>query len=352
MKILYVATGLSLGGAEKVVADLADHMVLRGHEVKIAYLTGDVIVKPKSDQVEIIYLGLESGKDFISASRKYRQLIKQYQPDVVHAHMVHANIFTRLNRVGCSVPKLICTAHSSHEGGKIRMLAYKYTNFLSDFNSNVSKKAAQIFIEKGAFTPKNIQGVYNGIDLNKFIKKDNNRSNEQITFLAVGRLNEQKDYPNLLRALHLVIQQTKNIHLNIVGDGELRADLENMIQELGLNDYVSLLGRRDDVAELMSQSDYFVLPSKNEGFGLVVAEAMACEVFVIATDSGGVKEVMGDHGLLVEPQNSTLLAEAMLQAMDLSEEEIIENNQKALEYVTQNFDINKIVNQWISIYES
>ena len=168
MKILYIITGLGLGGAEKVVADLADQMVLRGHKVKIAYLKGDVLVKPDSKSVELIYLGLESGKSFISASQKYRQLIKQYQPDVVHAHMVHANVFARLNRIGCAVPRLICTAHNSNEGGNIRMLAYRYTNWLSDFNSNVSQEAVQVFIDKGAFTDKNLIPIYNGIDLNKF----------------------------------------------------------------------------------------------------------------------------------------------------------------------------------------
>uniref|UniRef100_UPI002617F138 glycosyltransferase n=1 Tax=Clostridium sp. TaxID=1506 RepID=UPI002617F138 len=93
MKILYVITGLSLGGAERVVADLADQMTLLGHNVKIAYLTGDVLVQFASSDVEIIALHLNSVKDFLPASKKYQRLIKSFSPDVVHAHMVHANLF-------------------------------------------------------------------------------------------------------------------------------------------------------------------------------------------------------------------------------------------------------------------
>lgn len=350
LKILYIITGLGQGGAERVVADLANQMLSRGHEVKIAYLKGDVLVKPDSEEVELICLGLESGKNFIAASRKYRQLIKQYQPDVAHAHMVHANIFARLNRIGCKVPKLICTAHNSNEGGNIRMLAYQYTNFLSDLNTNVSHEAVQTFINKGAFTDQNLIAIYNGINLKKFKYQKVKKEPTVITLLAVGRFNEQKDYPNLLQAIALVVQQYPNIHLNIAGDGELRLEIEALIEQLQLSDNVALLGRRNDIPVLMQQADFFVLPSKYEGFGLVVAEAMACGTFVIATDCGGVREVMGATGLLVSPQNSQILADAIIHAIELSEAEKLENNQRALQYVHKNFDLNKIVDQWEEIY--
>lgn len=351
MKILYVVTGLGLGGAEKVVADLADQMIRRGHEVKIAYLKGSVSVKPQSD-VELVYLGLESGKNFFSASYQYRQLIKQYQPDIVHAHMVHANIFVRLNRIGRPVSKVICTAHNSNEGGKIRMLAYKFTDYLSDFNTNVSQEAVQAFIAKGAFTKLNAHCIYNGIDLDKFIYQEQKNISSTISLLAIGRLNEQKDYPNLLNALLLVIQQHPNVHLQIVGEGELLTDINELIKQLQLADYVTMLGRRDNVPMLMQQADYFILSSKYEGFGLVIAEAMASGTFVIATDCGGVKEVMGGTGLLIPPQNASMLTNAIVDAIQISEDEKLVNNQQALKYVQDNFDLNKIIDQWEKVYAS
>ena len=353
MKILYVITGLGMGGAEKVVCDLADQMSLEGHEVKIAYLTGDKLVTPKFPNIEIIYLALNGVNSFIPASFRYRELLKKFRPDIVHSHMVHANIFARINRIGCAIPKLICTAHNSNEGGKFRMIAYRLTNFLSDFNSNVSQEATDSLISKGAFNKNNLTTVYNGIDLNKFKLLKANKKNDEIMFLSVGRFNEQKDYPNLLHAVttfHKSLKQKKCM-FSIAGDGELRPQIEALIKQLGLKDHVTLLGRRDDIPQLMQEADFFILPSAYEGFGLVVAEAMACGAFVIATNSGGVAEVMGDTGILVPPQDSQALAAAIQKALSLSDEEIAQNKIKARKRIEDLFSLEKSVKRWLEIYE-
>ncbi len=354
MKILYTITGLSLGGAEKVVVDLADQMVKRGHTVCIAYLKGNIVVKPKSENVQMISLGLESPKKLLKALYNFRQLIRKFKPDVVHAHMVHANIFARLARLMCKIPKLICTAHNSNEGGKIRMLAYRYTNWLSDFNTNVSQEATDSLIQKGAFDQGNLHTVYNGIDLSKFYPDENSSKtlNQKIEFLSVGRFNEQKDYPNLLHAIAQVIQRNQNVHFNIAGDGELRPMIEVLIEQLGIGQYVTLLGRRDDVPDLMRQADCFVLSSKYEGFGLVVAEAMACGTFVIATDCGGVKEVMGEYGYLVPPSSADALESKIMEFLNLSEDEQTHNNECAMTYVHEKFNLHNIAQQWEYLYQN
>lgn len=353
MNILYLITGLGGGGAEKVVCDLADQMLLKGHVVKIAYLKGkEPVVIPNSNNIETIYLGLESVGQFYKSCQLYRKLISNFKPDVIHAHMVHANIFARLNRIFKPIPKLICTAHSSNEGGSLRMLAYKLTNFLSDFDTNVSQRARDEFVEKGAFTSKS-GFIYNGINLDKFKKIECSTSpSSKFNMIAVGRLNYAKDFPNLIHAIKLVVDQGySNISLSIVGEGEERSNLESLIQHLNLNEIISLLGRRDDIAELMNDSELFILSSIFEGFGLVVAEAMACDTFVVSTNCGGVKEVMGDTGILVDPQNSQALADGIIKVMNMSAHSIADNNRKALERIKKNFDLNSVVAQWLEIYE-
>ena len=355
MKILYIITGLSLGGAEKVVADLADQMIAFGHNVKIAYLTGEILVKPASSDVEIIALGLNSLKDFLIASKKYQRLIKSFRPDIVHAHMVHANIFARLNRVLCPVPKLICTAHNSNEGGKARMAAYRLTNRLSDVNTNVSQEATEALIAKGAFSKNNIMTVYNGIDLKKFEKNHDSTDLDKnvLNIISVGRFNDQKDYPNLINAFaELKKNVTTDIRLTIVGDGELRPQIESLIKELNLDKDITLLGRRSDVAELLSQADIFVLASKHEGLPTVVIEAMACECFVVTTDCGGSAEILGDTGKLVPIQNSQALADALQDAINLSEEDRAENNKKARARVEELFSLETSVKKWLALYEA
>ncbi|QIC61257.1 glycosyltransferase [Acinetobacter schindleri] len=364
MKILYLITGLGGGGAEKVVADLADQMSKRGHQVKIAYLKGEVVVRPKNSEIELVYLGLESIKQSTSAYKNYKKLLKAFQPDVVHAHMVHANIFARIARIFYPIPKLICTAHSNNEGGKGRMLAYRLTHRLSDITTNVSLSASKKFEALGAVPKHGITTVYNGINLecfHKFEKTDREvraslgLSDNDFMLLAVGRLHEAKDYPNLFNATEILLKQDikhKNIHLFVVGDGDLKPELEKLLIDKKMNNQVHFLGRRNDIPQLMSAANLFVLSSSFEGFGLVIAEAMACHTFVVGTDCGGVKEVMGNTGILVPPQNSLRLAAALKQAINMSEDNIIQNNMKAFAHVKKNFDLKIIVEKWLELYAS
>ena len=362
MNILYLITGLGGGGAEKVVVDLAIRMVGLGHQVKIAYLKGKVIVKPENDQIELVYLGLENLKQAKLAYSNYKNLLDEFVPDVVHAHMVHANIFARISRKFRPIVKLICTAHSNNEGGKARMLAYRLTHQLSEVTTNVSRSASASFERLGAVPQGGITTVYNGIDLDKFKYDANargilidelNLDHDSLLLLAVGRLHPAKDYPNLLRAFAQIKQNTdQNIQLLIAGDGEERAHIQQLMGSLALQKNVHLLGRRNDIPQLMSAADLFVLSSSFEGFGLVVAEAMACNTFVVATDCGGVKEVMGHTGICCPSQDSEQLAAALIKAIEMSPHDIQENNLNASKHVQDNFDLNLIEKKWLTLYES
>ena len=356
MKILYVLTGLGLGGAEKVVIDIADQMNNLGHDVKIAYLTGKVVVRPQSNSIQLIPLGLDSFVDFYKASKQYHKLLKHFQPDVIHAHMVHANIFTRLNRIISHNYKLISTAHSNNEGGQTRMLAYRLTHYLSDVTTNVSNKASQEFVKRHAVPANGIVTVYNGIDLKKFTYTSPtvDKLKDKITYIAVGRFHAAKDYPNLLNAfLELKNKQLhREMELLIVGqtDDVIYPKLQEFIIKNKLESIVKILGKKDNIPELLSHANCFILSSKYEGFGLVVAEAMASGTFVIATDCGGTAEIMGDTGILVRPQDSQALAQAMQQALSLTDEQIEVNNKRARKRIEELFSLEKSVEKWLEIY--
>lgn len=362
MNILYCITGLGGGGAEKVVVDLADQMSQLGHCVKIAYLKGNIVVRPQNIEIELVYLGLESLINIKSAYKNYKTLILDFKPEVVHAHMVHANIFSRISRKFIPVPRLICSAHSNNEGGKLRMLAYKYTHDLSDIMTNVSENASLNFEKLGAVPKNEIKTVYNGVDLNKFEKNNKyNNLRQEIgildavpVFLSVGRFHEAKDYPNLLKAFAIFketsIFKDKLPKLVIVGDGELREKIESLINSLNLKSIVILLGRRDDISELLNMSDFFVLSSKYEGLPTVVIEAMACETYVIATDCGGSAEILGDTGRLVPIQNSKVLAQALEESLILNDHIIEENNYGARKRIEDIFSLDKSINKWLALY--
>ena len=275
MKLLYVITGLGGGGAEKVVFNLADEMYSRGNSVTIVYLVGDVVVKPKNNEINIVGLGLNSIGQLFNSIKKYNKIIRQFEPDVIHAHMVHANVFARLSRLFVKAPRLICTAHSNNEGGRVRMIAYRLTHYLADVTTNVSQAASQNFENLGAVPKGDILTIYNGIDLSFFNKSNYELSNirsalgiNNLTtiFLAVGRFHAAKDYPNLLKSFSIYLQQQKktdNLKLYIAGDGDEQAVLElrALIENYNLQSNVYLLGRRDDIPALMSVANFFVLSS-------------------------------------------------------------------------------------------
>lgn len=357
---MFVITGLGMGGAEKQVCSLADELYEKGHDISIVYFYGKRIVSPIND-VEIIHLPVK----FLSFSLivsfiQFLKIINKLAPDVIHSHMYHANIISRIARLFVNIPKLITTAHSNNEGGRLRMLTYRLTNFLSDKFTNVSLMAVDDFIFKGAADINTISCVYNGIDTEVYKKElaigrpklVPQLANNEYVLLCVGRFSEAKDYPTLLKSIQLLINEKHNIHLLVVGDGELRPMVEGLISNYGLANYVSLLGNRGDISELMNYADCFILPSKYEGFGLVLAEAMSCETLVISTNSGGPKEILSDYGFLIPSESPSLMSNEIIKVMGLKSEEYAFRVKKGRQYILDNFSIESIVEQWVEIYES
>jgi glycosyltransferase involved in cell wall biosynthesis len=358
MRIVFVTTGLDRAGAEMQIRDLAVAYTARNHSVTVISLT-----RPKAlvqdfahHAIALHDLGLDAAKkspvSFILAIFTARRLIQQLRPDIVHAHMVHANLFSRLARALGGWPPLICTAHNIHEGGRLRDWAYRLTNSFSSLNTTISKAATERFVSDRVFPAGTTLTVRNGIDVSKFQPRAaRTMQNEDAVFrwICVGRLHEQKDYPTLLRAM----AQVPNCSLSIYGVGALLASLHNLTGELGLGDRVQFLGAKDGIEFLMPNYDGFVLASAWEGFGLVVAEAMACELPVVATRSGGPQEILGETesaGFLVDPRAPAALARAMQRMMALPEAERRGMGKAGRQRVVEQFSIDSVADRWLEIY--
>ena len=162
---------------------------------------------------------------------------------------------------------------------------------------------------------------------------------------------EVKDYPNLLKAFAKLHEAHLPAKLWIAGDGDLLVQLQDLSRALGVHNHVRFLGMRTDIPELLNAADVFVLPSRFEGFGIVVAEAMATEKVVVATDCGGVKEVLGSCGFLVRPGDSEELAGALRDALLLGDEKAKEIGRQARRRVETFFSIEAIADRWAELYE-
>ncbi|MGM8935032.1 glycosyltransferase [Pseudomonas neustonica] len=358
MKVLLVVTGLGVGGAEHVVCNLADALASRDHVVKVVCLTGKPVVVPSNSDISVVSVGMVNSIDFFRAYFQLRAIIKDFQPDAVHSHMFHANMICRLLRLSIKIPRLVCSAHNTYEGGRARMLAYRLSDYLADNTTNVSAQAVSAFVLKKASKSGRIQVVYNGIDVDRFSFSPASRAAKRKELsigsdkllLAVGRLDAQKDYPNLFEAVSILYSQRTDFKLFVVGDGPLNKVLHNFVLNLGLDNCIKFLSVRSDISELMSAADVFVLSSAWEGFGLVVAEAMACERVVVATDCGGVSEVVGQYGLLVDAMDSEALSRALYEALEIDVDKRLEMGSDARSHIVDNFSLDKNVATYLDLY--
>ena len=241
------------------------------------------------------------------------------------------------------------------------MLSYRLTDNLAHLSTNVSEAAVRAFVDQGACKAGRMIAIHNGIDTKRYCfdaaARDAKRGELGLDegvplLLAVGRLEAAKDYPNLLRAFSTLVISAADTRLAIIGTGKLHSELIALAEQLGIAGRVHFLGLREDVEAWMSAADIFVLSSAWEGFSLVVAEAMACECMVVATDCGGVREVVGDYGALVEPGNSDALSLAMVTALSLSKVEKIKQGKLARTWIERRYAIPSTVDKWISIYQN
>ena len=359
MRILYVITGLGLGGAEAITIDIANMMLSRGHQVAIMYLTGENQQKHRLGQgLEVVGLNMRKTPiGLIRALYHACKWIKAYSPNVVHSQMVHANLFCRFLRLFYRIPFLICTEHNKNIEGKIRMWLYRITDNLSDLNTNVSEEATSHFILNKAFGASKTITVYNGVDLAKYTKDEMERvalrkkygiAANEFVLLNVGRLAKVKNQAFLIKAFSVLCRQGLAVKLVIVGKGEEEHNLRQLVTEYDLMDRCILAGAHSDVRPFYSAADCFVLTSLWEGFPMVLIEAMSMELPVITSECG--REAVGDEKYVYSLEGRVQsLVEKMIQICHLSNEERAKigkrNRLKAL-----NFDLNKICDQWEKLY--
>jgi len=355
LKISYVITGLGRAGAEIQVRDLALSFKHRGHAVEVVSLTEPkaFVAELEADGISVVCLNMhrehKNPGTFFRAARKLRRHVRSSRPDVVHAHMVHANILARLALAYKSVAPLICTAHNITEGGAVRDWAYRLTNWASTLDTTISHTATRRFLDDKVFRKHKTVTVYNGIDSDRYVPCAQDVVGREFRWIAVGRLHAQKDYPTLLDAMARCADAT----LDIVGQGDLYEALQRQVHRLGLKDRVRFLGLRDDVPDLLPAYDGFVLSSAWEGFGLVVAEAMASGLPVVATRSGGPQEIVGEDetaGFLVSPRSPDALTAAMRRLMKLTPAQRKKMGMAGRNRVQEHFSLNAVVSRWEQIY--
>lgn len=357
-RLLFVITSLDYGGAESVVVELAERFKERGWAVGVVSLVNPRAYENELRQsgIEVHSLSMPKGVPDPRAVLKLARIYRQFRPDVVHSHMVHANLLARVARLFAPVPALISTAHNVTEGGAILNAGYRVTDALAEFTTNVSQVALDRYVQLGLVKAHKSGYVPNGVNLSRYTRDPHARAalrreleaGDHFVWLTVGRITEQKDYPNLFEALRT---QPSDSRVWIVGDGELRAESERAVDQHGLGHRVRFLGVRGDVAQLMSAADGFVLASAWEGLPMVLLEAAASELPAVATEVGGVAEIVRPpSGSLVPARDPTALSHALTELEGASATDRAVWGAEARSIALQNFGIEGVVARWEGLF--
>jgi glycosyltransferase involved in cell wall biosynthesis len=361
-RLAYLITSSGMGGAEREVCHLAQEFHRRGWDVAaISMLPLEQPISDlASDGVDTSSLGMQRGVPDPRALLRLRSFIRRWQPDVLHAHMVHANILARLSRLVARTPVLVSTIHNQDEGAQWRYVAYRLTDRLSDVTTTVSRVAMEEAIRRGGARADSIQIVPNGIVTSEFARdaavRDRTRVSlglgDRFAWLAVGRLVEAKGYPDMIAAFSQAHDRHPEAVLLIAGTGPLEAAIETLVREAGLGQSVRLLGLRSDVPALMQAADAFVMSSRWEGLPMVLLEAGASSLPIVATDVGGSRDAIVDGvtGHLARVADSAAVGRAMLGVMELGIQDRLAMGAAALAHIRGNFEIEVVADAWEAIY--
>jgi len=356
MKISFVVPSLEGGGAEKMMLQLSMAAVEAGHDVCLvlmkdegAYLSlapntlkRNVLKKKSrvSGLIQVLFsknglrllpqlLKLPRFLTLVPAMKSY--LVSE-QPDLVISVMHTCNLASIVARECCSIKTVIlareCTTLSgfletvpSRKKKLLPVLKKMYP--LADKITVVSDAVGTDLVEITDIPTDKVATVYNPVITEGFIQKtqlavDNQWLNneQQFTLIAVGRLEKVKDYPTLIKAFALAVQQAP-IKLLILGEGKEREELQQLIVHEGLEEHVTLQGFDPNPYKYLAKADLFILTSLVEGAGNVLIEAMACGCPVVSTASlGGTSELLGfgRYGKLTPPKDVGALSKLIVEA--------------------------------------
>lgn len=310
MKILFILTKADeWGGVQIHIRDLALALMNKGHQVLVASgEEGHAAKHMKNSGIEFIKLQhlerpIQPLKD-IKAVIELRKLIKSVSPDIVALHSSKAGF---IGRLACKMARVPClfTAHgwafTDGVGAKSRKLYTLVEKIAAPWAARiitVSENDRQIALDAGVGRPEQIITIHNGMpEVSTSVSVGS--SGEPIELIMVARFSQQKAHEQLLQALAPL--KDLKWHLTLIGEGENKAECEDLATTLDLDRQISFRGQVDNVADFLATSDVFVLATNWEGLPCSIIEAMRAGLPVVANDVGGVSELVqhGENGYLI-----------------------------------------------------
>jgi len=368
MRVLQLISSNGFFGAENVIIQIAKELIPLNYNICIGIignnnLHGEFENAAMKNNLSVKVFNCNGKFDF-STVFELRNFIKRNKIDIIHSHGYKSNFYGFL----CSIntyAKRIGTCHN-WIGTSIKMRGYKYFDkiLLRKFDKVVvvSMQLEKELIDSGISRNKIIL-INNGIDIEKFkpipneiikeLKHSIGIKIEDKVIGIIGRLSSEKGHAYLLQAFKIISSEFPRTKLVIVGDGPLGLSLKRQARDYGIEDKTFFLGSRDDVSELLSIFDVFVLVSLVEGMPMALLEAMAARKPVIATRVGAIPSIVKDQysGLLIDPQNTDQIVSAIKDLFSNKDKGgFIADN--GFQTVKDNFSLKSTINKYINVFET
>lgn len=321
MRIVEFVETLNLGGLEKMALNLAIEQASAGHQVRIYCLFGPGTLAGEARErgIEVTVFDKKPGFS-ISKLLAIAAAMRRDRPDVVHSHnpFVHHYAAMAAKLAGCEA--IVNTRHGpiDSEGRAFSEQYFRCVLPLTDQVVHVSDHCRRTLSPRLRGRQDKHSVILNGISLEPFMNQRAQPGHNFpcLRFGTVGRMVPVKAHSILIKSFRLVLEKLPTAELHIVGGGPLINELQAQTDKLGLARQVQVKGPSNDISSVLSTWDIFVLPSLNEGLPLVVLEAMAAGLPIVATRVGGVPEVAqeGTVAWYCEPDDPIALANMLLTA--------------------------------------
>jgi glycosyltransferase involved in cell wall biosynthesis len=321
-----MATGTN-GGAQEHVYNLVSRLDRERYDVSVASLSHGSGAR-KIERLGVPVTVIDEPDDAIATAILAAHLA-DLRPDVVHNHMYRAEIVgtkaaVALGEAGHRRPWILSTVHSSRVRSDEDQEVLRRLTPLMNHLVVVSRSIERKVVDEGRTTaPRSL--IYNGVDLERYdhqepcctLREEYGMDPDSPIVGVVGRLELEKGHPTLLEAWPLVLDTIPKAYLLIVGEGSRLDALHQIVRDQGIERHVVFTGRRDDIPAVTAAFDVAVLPSYREAQGLTILEAMALSRPVVASNVGGIPEMIEDGvtGLLVPPHDPPALAAAIVRLL-------------------------------------
>ncbi len=371
MKILYLYEHLDVGGAEQLLLTTLKYLDRKKFMPEVYCIAGEGEIGREIRELGVPVKALNKKLYLWNVLLLYdlfRIFVKE-RPDILHTSLFIPNTYGRVAARLAGIDKVVTTLHNpdySYEDNgrwtfKVRKAIDKYSGkFCNSLFLAVSESVKDDFQKQLNF--KNIEVLYNCIESERFVNSDKSKiidkrrelgiAEDDVVLLNMGRLHPQKGQLCLIEAFNLISRENPKYKLIISGKGALETELKKRVKDFHLSDKVIFLQDRRDVPQIMAASDIFVFPSLYEGFGIVLVEAMASGLPVVASDIDGVREVVRNNidGVLVEKENPEKLAE-VIEALTKDKERRAYLAANARKRAVEMFDIRLYIRNLENIYQ-